>query len=588
MKPISTSISRQNRIYSLIGVLLVITLAVICRRIVYDPDMISIGDAANNIRIFLYIGLFTIWGVSVNRRVMQAHTRQYLTLVAAIMVIWLVVRELKWHYLTNPDMLLYAWYLYYLPLLFIPLIALFVSLSLGRPEDYRLPVWAKFLYIPTSLLAMMVLTNNLHQFVFKFPSDATIWSENDYSYGPGFYLVSLWIMIISVWAFALMILSKRRSGDKSRVFFPLIPFAVFIVYVLVYSLKLPFLYHLLDDLTVTECLFFAAFFESCIQCGLIPVNTRYFELFIASRNLNAIITDNDYNIRYEAVDASQIDTNMMEQASENPIMTDDDKELHNIPVAGGHMIWTDDLSELMRIREELRDTHEELSDRNDLLELEYEHEKEHRTVEIRNHLYDLLQTKTLPRLNRIDQLIDEYKNNYDRQIIANIIVLGSYIKRRRDIVLQSEVFDINHKDDMYDNTETDSDLQNAYIPISVLENAISESARALRLLDIRVSTFIQVKAGVLSGEQMLTVYDLFEDIAEILINNNAGYITLRISDNTPAIRCIILTDSVSRALSAIHDSYPELVINQDEEDGTELILNFNAYSAVGQAEGGII
>ncbi len=176
MKPMSTSISRQNRIYPLIGVLLIITLAVICRRIVYDPDLISIGDVANIIRIFLYIGLFTIWGVSVNRRVMQAHTRRYLTLVSAIMVIWLVVRELKWHFLISPDMLLYAWYLYYFPLLFIPLIALFVSLSLGRPEDYRLPVWAKFLYIPTATFAVMVLTNNLHQFVFRFPSDAVVWS----------------------------------------------------------------------------------------------------------------------------------------------------------------------------------------------------------------------------------------------------------------------------------------------------------------------------------------------------------------------------------------------------------------------------
>ena len=53
-------------------------------------------------------------------------------------------------------------------MLLIPMLSVFVSQSLGKGEDFRLPRWTKLLYLPTLLLLLLVLTNDLHQQVFSF------------------------------------------------------------------------------------------------------------------------------------------------------------------------------------------------------------------------------------------------------------------------------------------------------------------------------------------------------------------------------------------------------------------------------------
>ncbi|MFR3881582.1 MAG: hypothetical protein ACLTX6_04130 [Lachnospiraceae bacterium] len=52
------------------------------------------------------------------------------------------------------------------------------------------------------------------------------------------------------------------------------------------------------DMTAVCCLLIAAIFQSCILCGLIPINSRYFELFQATGGLHAEITDNSFQRYY--------------------------------------------------------------------------------------------------------------------------------------------------------------------------------------------------------------------------------------------------------------------------------------------------
>ena len=72
-------------------------------------------------------------------------------------------------------------------MLFIPVLAVLVALSLGKPENYRLPKWTHFLYLPSALLFLLVLTNDLHQLVFFFPTG--VLSTREYDYGIGYYVV---------------------------------------------------------------------------------------------------------------------------------------------------------------------------------------------------------------------------------------------------------------------------------------------------------------------------------------------------------------------------------------------------------------
>lgn len=59
-------------------------------------------------------------------------------------------------------------YLYYLPMLFLPLLGVYIALSMGKPEDYRLSRRAGMLLIAPAVLFLLVITNDLHQQVFAF------------------------------------------------------------------------------------------------------------------------------------------------------------------------------------------------------------------------------------------------------------------------------------------------------------------------------------------------------------------------------------------------------------------------------------
>lgn len=73
--------------------------------------------------------------------------------------------------------------------------------------------------------------------------------------------------------------------------------------VVLYALRIPFARAIGWDLAIFESMAFTVFFESCIQSGLIQSNTRYADMFRASRDLSVQITDNHYVVQYSAENA---------------------------------------------------------------------------------------------------------------------------------------------------------------------------------------------------------------------------------------------------------------------------------------------
>ena len=144
-------------------------------------------------RSVIYIVLFAAWGISVRSRIIQPQVRRYLTAISALMVFWVAVRSTRYLFAQGPWVLRHLWYLYYLPMLFIPLLAVFVALSLGKHENFRLPKQTDLLYIPTAALFLLVLTNDLHQLAFVFPADAAVWG-NDYRHGIVYVLAVGWMI----------------------------------------------------------------------------------------------------------------------------------------------------------------------------------------------------------------------------------------------------------------------------------------------------------------------------------------------------------------------------------------------------------
>ena len=181
------------------------------------------------LRAAIYIGLFVAWGISVRSRIIQPQVRRYLTAVSALMIFWMTVRSIRYSLEEALWVMRHLWYLYYLPMLFIPLLAVFIALSLGKPESFRLPKWTVLLYIPTAALLLLVLTNDLHQLVFRFPEDAVVWM-NEYRYGIVYFPVVGWMVLCALTALVIMLVKCRVPNSRKVLVLPFVPVVLSVIY----------------------------------------------------------------------------------------------------------------------------------------------------------------------------------------------------------------------------------------------------------------------------------------------------------------------------------------------------------------------
>lgn len=195
-------------------------------------------------------------------------------------------------------------------------------------------------------------------------------------------------------------------------------------------------------------------------------------------------------------------------AARGAVTVDGGMTVRAMPVGGGYAVWTEDVSELLAVREESESLAEELAERNEILRYEYKREAKRRKVEEQNRLYDLLQTATQKQINRIAELSAEYRriSKSDparaKTLLAEIAVLCSYIKRRKHITLM-----------------TDRDIR---LPSAELERALAESLRTLKLLDVSSTLYAESGLAMLPGKTATALFDFYESVIEAGLESLSG------------------------------------------------------------------
>ena len=119
--------------------------------------------------LMIYLGILVSWGSSVYDRIVNRSIRRHLIVLVCLMMLWMLTRTLR---LTVFDHVFpvgqWCWYAYYISMILIPQLCLFAAKYIGRPEEYRLPKKWYLMYIPSVLLILGILTNDLHQLAFRF------------------------------------------------------------------------------------------------------------------------------------------------------------------------------------------------------------------------------------------------------------------------------------------------------------------------------------------------------------------------------------------------------------------------------------
>lgn len=498
------------------------------------------GPAVNHIRTALYLLLFTLWGFSLDRRIIQRQALHCLRLTAALMLLWLILRTLKYSFVTGLAAGRYIWYLYYLPMLFLPLLWVYIALSMGKSEDYRLSRGTGMLSIIPAALFLLVITNDLHQQVFAFKSGVPgLPVSGTYSYRPLYFICLGWMVVCM--AFSLVCLFRKSripSGEGKRIT-PFVLGCAMLLYGILYLSGIPAVRWWFGDMNVMFCLLYAAIYESCIRCRMIPSNTGYVELFEAS-TLAACIADRSGRIVLRSRAAGKDMTCPQEGQR---IVRPDGMRISSAPISGGYAVWQDNVRQLAELRTQLNANKEEMERNKKKLKDAYLVQKSLHELTEKNRIYNELEAKHSRQTAQMRQMLAQCERSGPaerRSLLKKVLLLGTYIKRSANLYFLSSEYQ--------------------WLPQQELRLTVDEAVRALTACGTECGVIYRTMEPMRASE-VVRLFDLLEIVAETTVDDlHSLFISVSDSAMDLSVEC-------AADLSAI--ASPEVTVRQ--EDGLWLI-----------------
>ena len=498
------------------------------------------GPAVNHIRTALYLLLFTLWGFSLDRRIIQRQALHCLRLTAALMLLWLILRTLKYSVVTGPAAGRYIWYLYYLPMLFLPLLWVYIALSMGKSEDYRLSRRSSILSIVPAVLFLLVITNDLHQQVFAFKSGVPgLPVSGTYSYRPLYFICLGWMVVCM--AFSLVCLFRKSripSGERKRIT-PFVLGCVMLLYSILYLSGIPAVRWWFGDMNVMFCLLYAAIYESCIRCRMIPSNTGYVELFEAT-TLAACIADRSGRI---VLRSRAADENMTCPQEGQRIVRPDGMRISSAPISGGYAVWQDNVRQLAELRTRLNANKEEMERNKKKLKDAYLVQKSLHELTEKNRIYNELETKHSRQTAQMRQMLARCEKSEPaerRRLLKKVLLLGTYIKRSANLYFLSSEYQ--------------------WLPLQELRLTVDEAVRTLTACGTECGVIYRT-TGPMRTSEVVRLFELLETVAETTVDDLRS-LFISISDSAMDL-------SVECAADLLVVASPEVTVRR--EDGLWLV-----------------
>ena len=503
-----------RQLISLIVVFALIAAAYSCRMLAkFDIG----GVYVNYIRAALYLLLFSLWGYSLDRRIIQPQTLHCLRLTAALMLVWLVLRTLKYEIVTDPTVARYIWYLYYLPMLFIPLLGVYIALFLGKPQEIRLNVRTGCLAIVPAVLFLSVITNDLHQQVFAFSGGVPGGQDNSsFSHRPLYFACLVWMVACMVFSLVRLLNKSRIPGSGKKNLAPFVTGCITVLYGVLYLSGLPAVRWWFGDMNVMFCLLFAAIYESCIRCRMIQSNTGYVELFEAT-TLAACIADSSGNIVLRSHAACE-DIACPEEGTQ--VFRPDGIRISSAPISGGYAVWQDNVRPLTELRAKLSGNKAIIKNNKEKLQEAYFIQKKLYELTEKNRIYDELEARYGKQINRIGQLLKQCEDTGPAEVqnlLKRILLLGTYIKRGANLYFLGMEYEL--------------------LPQQELRLTVDEAVRVMTVCGTECSVVYRTTKPMRSTEVM-RLFDLLKTVAEMTVNGlQSLFISVSDSEMDLSVEC---------------------------------------------------
>ncbi len=513
-----------RQLYLMIFVFAIIIAAYSCRLLAWFNMG---GNYPSYVRAALYLLLFVLWGYSLDQRIIQKPVLHCLRLMDVLMLIWLTLRTLKYEVVTDMTVARYLWYLYYLPIIFIPLLGVYIAIFWGKSENYQLSKKSWLLSLIPAALFLAVITNDLHQQVFVFESGIPGVPDNKvFFHRPVYFVILVWVVGCVCFSIVQLLKKTRLPSIGKRRMMPFVISCVMLLYGVLYLLGFQVVRDVFGDMNVMFCLFYAAIYESCIHCRMIQSNTGYVELYEAT-TLASCIADQNGHILLRSRTAGE---NMVCPQEGESIVCPDGMRISAAPVKDGFVIWGDNVQHLTELRARLDENKRKKENNKKKLKDAYLVQKQLYELTEKNHIYDELEEKHKKQTERIKELLEQCRNAKPpkmREHMKEILLLGTYIKRSANLYFLSQEYE--------------------KLPQQELRLTIDELVRAMNSCEVECGV-VYLTTKPIASKEVERLFELLKTIMEMTISElHSLFISVSDQEMNLSVECMTDLSEIASA-----------------------------------------
>ena len=441
---------------------------------------------------FVYFSLAVFFLAYIINHTAYKRQRIQLVIISSLIILFMVFRALKYISLSHIDIISrHLWYLYYLPIIFMPYFLLVASLSpyYDSHKKMVLPIYI-IAGLISLILFILILTNDIHQWAFIFNDDFLSW-DSDYHYGIIYYITIGYIGLLFLASFICFFRQSRITKDRRLAFASLIPLLLGLLWIVLDFFNLrPYVNGISVLLYFPEilCFMVAGYVINLFALNLITSNNGYAEIF-SKMSLPAMIRDTSDQIIYS-------NSESLLNIKDSQIIIDNHL-YKNVMISGGRITWISDISSLLEVNKELSEINERLKEEEQLHKLENALKEEQLAINEKDKLYDEIAKDVLNESNRIITLSKEIREDSSlfEKNMPIILLLSIYIKRFANLKLL-----LKEKSEI-DNNE--------------LYLSLNETFRYLEKMDVK--TLVVGKAKGAFSSQI--IFDIYSFIGNAILSN---------------------------------------------------------------------
>ena len=437
------------------------------------------------------LAIYTIWLTLLYIRIFDKTLKKYVLSIGVLLAFWMIVRIIK-PYTTGRVNEIF-WYLYYIPLLLIPTFYYNCSSYLINSKNKKRRITT---IVISTILFLLVITNSLHNIVFKIKSNI-----DDYTHNIGYYIIVVWILCLIVVAIINLIKSSKNKGYKNVISISAI-ILVGIIYTVLYVKNVPVIRK--TNMSVIVGTLFYVGLEMLLDFKLIPNNFRYKKIFKNS-SLPLEIVSQDRKMRIATNHFIDLKENIIKDIKNNEVKNTykDNGLVKNVnAISGGYSIEEKDYRKINEYEEKLKLIRQELMEQETILQKQRKIATEIYETRLKGEIIELLDEKIEQKRNLIDELIKEMKIT-DIDKMQNIKLLLNYCKRMSSLVISS------YNKEKYDNKR-----------LEIIINEMLIEAQALGINGVLKTNNFEISSG-----ETANIYEIiFETIMKFRETNFILYI----------------------------------------------------------------